>query len=64
MNKECMGIINLNRKGDNLKELSDSRVVASIPIGGRYRIIDFALSNMVNAGMKNIGIFQIKNIDL
>lgn len=58
MNKECMGIINLNRKGDNLKELSDSRVVASIPIGGRYRIIDFALSNMVNAGMKNIGIFS------
>lgn len=57
MNKECMGIINLNKKGDNLKELSNSRVVASIPIGGRYRIIDFALSNMVNAGMKNIGIF-------
>ncbi|MGL5506759.1 MAG: glucose-1-phosphate adenylyltransferase subunit GlgD [Paraclostridium sp.] len=58
MNKECMGIINLNKKGDNLRELSDSRVVASIPIGGRYRIIDFALSNMVNAGMKNIGIFS------
>ncbi|MEG1409204.1 MAG: glucose-1-phosphate adenylyltransferase subunit GlgD [Terrisporobacter sp.] len=58
MNKECMGIINLNKKGDNLKELSDSRVVASIPIGGRYRIIDFTLSNMINAGMKNIGIFS------
>lgn len=58
MNKECMGIINLNKKGDNLRELSDSRVVASIPIGGRYRIIDFTLSNMVNAGMKNIGIFS------
>ncbi|GAA0700936.1 glucose-1-phosphate adenylyltransferase subunit GlgD [Paraclostridium ghonii] len=58
MNKECMGIINLNKKGDNLKELSDSRVLGSIPIGGRYRIIDFALSNMVNAGMKNIGIFS------
>ena len=36
MNKECMGIINLNKKGDNLRELSDSRVVASIPLGGRY----------------------------
>ena len=58
MNKECMGIINLNKKGDNLRELSDSRIVASIPIGGRYRIIDFTLSNMVNAGMKNIGIFS------
>lgn len=32
--------------------------MASIPIGGRYRIIDFTLSNMVNAGMKNIGIFS------
>ena len=58
MNKECMGIINLNKKGDNLRELSDSRVVASIPLGGRYRIIDFTLSNMVNAGMKNIGVFS------
>lgn len=58
MNKECMGIINLNKNGDNLRELSNSRIVASIPIGGRYRIIDFTLSNMVNAGMKNIGIFS------
>ncbi|WP_373599860.1 glucose-1-phosphate adenylyltransferase subunit GlgD [Paraclostridium bifermentans] len=58
MNKECMGIININKKGDNLKELTGSRVVASIPIGGRYRIIDFTLSNMINAGMKNIGIFS------
>jgi glucose-1-phosphate adenylyltransferase len=58
MNKEFMGIINLNKKGDNLKELTGTRVVASIPIGGRYRIIDFTLSNMVNAGVNNIGVFS------
>jgi glucose-1-phosphate adenylyltransferase len=57
MNKECMGIINLNKRGSAINKLTHSRPVASIPIGGRYRIIDFVLSNMVNADIQNIGIF-------
>ncbi|HSQ34029.1 MAG TPA: glucose-1-phosphate adenylyltransferase subunit GlgD [Peptostreptococcaceae bacterium] len=57
MNKECMGIINLNKRGNSINKLTHSRPVAAIPIGGRYRVIDFALSNMVNAQIQNIGIF-------
>jgi len=47
----------LNEQEDNIKSLTKSRPIASIPIGGRYRIIDFVLSNMVNSGIHNIGIF-------
>lgn len=53
-----MGLINLNKKGDpNISKLNYARPIASTPIGGRYRVIDFTLSNMVNSGITNIGIF-------
>ncbi|OPJ56686.1 glucose-1-phosphate adenylyltransferase subunit GlgD [Clostridium oryzae] len=57
MLKDYMGIVDLNEREDNLKNLTRNRTVASIPIAGRYRIIDFVLSNMVNAGIQNIGVF-------
>lgn len=57
MLKNYMGIILLNEDEDNIKRLTKNRPLASIPFGGRYRIIDFALSNLVNSGMTNIGIF-------
>ncbi|NLZ47843.1 MAG: glucose-1-phosphate adenylyltransferase subunit GlgD [Clostridiales bacterium] len=55
--KDYMGILNLNEKEDNIKNLTRNRTVASIPVAGRYRVIDFVLSNMVNAGIQNIGVF-------
>lgn len=57
MLKNCMGIINLDENEDRIRELTRNRSLASIPIAGRYRIIDFILSNMTNAGIDNIGIF-------
>lgn len=57
MLKDYMGILTLNENDDGLKRLTRNRTIASIPFGGRYRIIDFALSNLVNAGITNIGIF-------
>ncbi|GAA0718772.1 glucose-1-phosphate adenylyltransferase subunit GlgD [Clostridium malenominatum] len=57
MIKDYMGILNLNENEDNIKPLTVVRPLASIPIGGRYRIVDFILSNMVNAGIENVGIF-------
>lgn len=51
-----MGIINLNDTKDFLKELTKGRPLAALPFGGRYRLIDFILSNMVNSGVKNVGI--------
>ncbi|MEG6512308.1 glucose-1-phosphate adenylyltransferase subunit GlgD [Desulforamulus ruminis] len=54
--KDVMGIINLMENEGFLKELSYYRPVAAVPTGGRYRIIDFVLSNMVNSGIRNVGI--------
>ena len=54
--KNAMGLILAGGKNSRLKELSLIRSVAAIPVGGKYRAIDFTLSNMVNSGVKNIGI--------
>ncbi|MEG0771958.1 glucose-1-phosphate adenylyltransferase subunit GlgD, partial [Clostridium sp.] len=40
-----------------IKELTNHRPIAAIPFLGRYRIIDFVLSNMVNSGILNVGVF-------
>ncbi|MGH4140671.1 glucose-1-phosphate adenylyltransferase subunit GlgD [Clostridium sp.] len=57
MLKNYIGVLMLNENEDNIKSLTKARPIASIPIGGRYRIIDFVLSNMVNSGIHNVGIF-------
>lgn len=54
--KNAMGLILSGGKNNRLKELSLIRSVAAIPVGGKYRAIDFTLSNMVNSGVRNIGI--------
>ena len=54
--QNVMGIINLNDNQEFLKELTQCRPLAAVPFGGRYRLIDFILSNMVNSGMQNVGI--------
>ena len=56
MNK-CLGIINLDENENKMNELVKNRPLASIPFAGRYRIIDFVLSNMTNSGIDTIGIF-------
>lgn len=55
---DVMGIINLSETEDNIKELTLNRSLGSIHILGRYRVIDFTLSNMVNAGLTNVAIFN------
>ncbi|MCQ2455402.1 MAG: glucose-1-phosphate adenylyltransferase subunit GlgD [Clostridia bacterium] len=44
-----------------LKELTENRSMSSLPFGGRYRLIDFALSNLSNAGISDIGIITKEN---
>ena len=39
-----------------MRELTQVRNICSVPFGGRYRLVDFALSNMVNAGVDDVGI--------
>ena len=45
------GVIFSYEKEPGLRELVEKRMPGSIPFGGRYRIIDFMLSNMQNAGV-------------
>src|SRR3712207_5702469 len=61
MFKDYMGIISLNEDDKELTNLTASRPLASIPIGGRYRLIDFVISNMVNANITNVGIYTQSN---
>lgn len=51
-----LGFIFAATLDDKIPELASSRTTASVPIGGKYRIIDFDLSNMSNSGISNVGI--------
>jgi glucose-1-phosphate adenylyltransferase len=53
---EVMGLICANYNTDDLGILTADRPPASLPFGGRYRLIDFVLSNMVNAGIRTVGV--------
>ena len=55
--KNCLGIINLDENESKMNALTKNRVLASVPFAGRYRVIDFILSNMTNSGIECIGIF-------
>ncbi len=52
-----LGVINLDPELDNLNELTYFRCGAAAPFGGRYRLIDFVLSNMVNSNINDIAVF-------
>ena len=54
--KGLHGIIFSHEKHNNLRDLTANRMPASVPFAGRYRIIDFILSSMVNAGITDVGI--------
>ena len=51
-----MGIIFTNDA--DMGELTDKRTMASLPFGGRYRQVDFALSNLSYAGVRHVGIIS------
>ena len=50
------GIIFSYEMRNDLRELGEIRSASSIPFGGRYRAVDFALSNLVNAGVTDVGV--------
>ncbi len=55
------GIIFANIYDSSLGELTNKRTMGSLPYGGRYRQIDFALSNMATSGIRQIGIISRYN---
>ncbi|MCQ2531194.1 MAG: glucose-1-phosphate adenylyltransferase subunit GlgD [Saccharofermentans sp.] len=56
MFNNAMGLILADNKKISLGELTGPRALSAVPFAGRYRIIDFMLSNMVNSGIKNVGV--------
>lgn len=51
-----LGLIFANTNEESVSQLTSKRTMASVPFGGKYRLIDFPLSNMSNAGINNVGI--------
>jgi glucose-1-phosphate adenylyltransferase len=54
--KNVMGMILSGGKNTKLKELSTMRSSPAVPVGGKYRAVDFVLSSMVNSGITNVGV--------
>ncbi|MCI9021837.1 MAG: glucose-1-phosphate adenylyltransferase subunit GlgD [Eubacterium sp.] len=60
-NTNALGIIFPNVYDELVSELTNERLMASIPFGSRYRMIDFVLSSMVNCGIDNITVLVREN---
>lgn len=60
-NANALGIIFPNSYDGLIPELVTERLMASIPFAGRYRMVDFILSSMVNCGIDNVSLIVRKN---
>ncbi|MDE2365357.1 MAG: NTP transferase domain-containing protein, partial [Betaproteobacteria bacterium] len=54
--RNSMAFILAGGRGSRLRQLTDWRAKPAVPFGGKFRIIDFALSNCVNSGIRRIGV--------
>jgi glucose-1-phosphate adenylyltransferase len=54
--REAMAYVLAGGRGSRLRELTDNRAKPAVYFGGRARIIDFALSNAINSGIRRIGV--------
>ncbi len=54
--KECIAMLLAGGQGSRLKVLTEYTAKPAVPFGGKYRIIDFPLSNCVNSGIDTVGI--------
>ena len=54
--KECVAMLLAGGQGSRLTVLTESTAKPAVPFGGKYRIIDFPLSNCVNSGIDTVGI--------
>ena len=55
--RKLLGVIDATTYHEDLEDLLLHRSLAALPFAGRYRIIDFVLSNMVNSGIRSVAIF-------
>ena len=56
LTKNTVALILAGGRGSRLKHLTDWRAKPAVPFGGKFRIIDFPLSNCVNSGIRRIGV--------
>jgi glucose-1-phosphate adenylyltransferase len=56
LTRKTLALVLAGGAGSRLKDLTAWRAKPAVPIGGKYRIIDFALSNCVNSGIRRIGV--------
>ncbi|HNG78571.1 MAG TPA: sugar phosphate nucleotidyltransferase, partial [Burkholderiaceae bacterium] len=54
--KRTLALVLAGGRGSRLKQLTDRRAKPAVHFGGKFRIIDFALSNCINSGMRRIGV--------
>ncbi len=61
VNYNVLGLIFASMHDSYVMELTKQRTMGSIPFGGRYRLIDFPLSNMVNSNLSEVGVITKSN---
>ncbi|MBS1155956.1 MAG: glgC [Proteobacteria bacterium] len=54
--KRAMALVLAGGRGSRLKALTDNRAKPAVYFGGKFRIVDFALSNCINSGIRRIGV--------
>lgn len=56
LTRKTLAIVLAGGEGSRLKKLTRWRAKPAVPFGGKYRIVDFVLSNCVNSGIRKIGV--------
>ena len=65
MKKECIAMLLAGGQGSRLYELTGAMAKPAVPFGGKYRIIDFPLSNCSNSGIDTVGVLtQYRPLEL
>lgn len=59
--KQVLGMVFSNMHDHLISELTAVRCMGSVPVGGRYRLIDFVLSGFANSGIENVGVITKSN---
>ncbi|PKF63843.1 glucose-1-phosphate adenylyltransferase [Psychromonas sp. psych-6C06] len=65
LTRDTIALILAGGKGSRLKQLTEDRAKPGLPFGGKYKIIDFTLSNCMNSGIRRIDVLtQYKSAEL